>query len=570
MVTNKVGLNMEIISHDIVIIGAGLAGQMAALEASPNADTAILSKVHPLRSHSVAAQGGINAPFGHVGEDDWKQHAYDTVKGSDFLADQDTVEVLCREITSRIMELDAFGAVFDRLPDGRLAQRPFGGGSFPRTCYAGDSTGHELLDTLFSQLIKDEVKVYSEWLVTSLFVEGNVCKGALALDLRNGDRYLVKAKAVILATGGSGRTYERTTNSHPCTGDGISMAYRAGASVGDMEFVQFHPTTLVGTNILISEAARGEGGILLNGKGERFMGRYAPKMQDLAPRDIVTRSIQTELDQGRGAGEEGDHVWLDLRALGQDLLLHKLPQVYKLVRDFLDLDAAESLIPVQPGQHYTMGGVRCNNHGETTIQGLFACGECACLSVHGANRLGGNSLADTLVFGKLSGAKAVSYARKRSFQQIEEDRLKREEGRIDVLFGRGSESPVDIRRALQRVMWSKVGIFRNRKDIEEALHTIEVLKARYEKVTVEDRSSTFNTQLVQAIELGFLLDSAELTALGALYRKESRGSHFRTDFPGRDDEQWLKHTVIRRAEGRPTVEYEPVRMTMFQPERRTY
>jgi len=570
MVSNKVGLNMEIISHDIVIIGAGLAGQMAALEASPNADTAILSKVHPLRSHSVAAQGGINAPFGHVGEDDWKQHAYDTVKGSDFLADQDTVEVLCREITSRIMELDAFGAVFDRLPDGRLAQRPFGGGSFPRTCYAGDSTGHELLDTLFSQLIKDEVKVYSEWFVTSLFVEGNVCKGALALDLRNGDRYLVKAKAVILATGGSGRTYERTTNSHPCTGDGISMAYRAGASVGDMEFVQFHPTTLVGTNILISEAARGEGGILLNGKGERFMGRYAPKMQDLAPRDIVTRSIQTELDQGRGAGEEGDHVWLDLRALGQDLLLHKLPQVYKLVRDFLDLDAAESLIPVQPGQHYTMGGVRCNNHGETTIQGLFACGECACLSVHGANRLGGNSLADTLVFGKLSGAKAVSYARKRSFQQIEEDRLKREEGRIDVLFGRGSESPVDIRRALQKVMWSKVGIFRNRKDIEEALHTIEVLKVRNEKVTVEDRSSTFNTQLVQAIELGFLLDSAELTALGALYRKESRGSHFRTDFPGRDDEQWLKHTVIRRAEGRPTVEYEPVRVTMFQPERRTY
>jgi succinate dehydrogenase / fumarate reductase flavoprotein subunit len=570
MVSNKVGLNMEIISHDIVIIGAGLAGQMAALEASPNADTAILSKVHPLRSHSVAAQGGINAPFGHVGEDDWKQHAYDTVKGSDFLADQDTVEVLCREITSRIMELDAFGAVFDRLPDGRLAQRPFGGGSFPRTCYAGDSTGHELLDTLFSQLIKDEVKVYSEWFVTSLFVEGNVCKGALALDLRNGDRYLVKAKAVILATGGSGRTYERTTNSHPCTGDGISMAYRAGASVGDMEFVQFHPTTLVGTNILISEAARGEGGILLNGKGERFMGRYAPKMQDLAPRDIVTRSIQTELDQGRGAGEEGDHVWLDLRALGQDLLLHKLPQVYKLVRDFLDLDAAESLIPVQPGQHYTMGGVRCNNHGETNIQGLFACGECACLSVHGANRLGGNSLADTLVFGKLSGAKAVSYARKRSFQQIEEDRLKREEGRIDVLFGRGSESPVDIRRALQKVMWSKVGIFRNRKDIEEALHTIEVLKVRYEKVTVEDRSSTFNTQLVQAIELGFLLDSAELTALGALYRKESRGSHFRTDFPGRDDEQWLKHTVIRRAEGRPTVEYEPVRVTMFQPERRTY
>jgi succinate dehydrogenase / fumarate reductase flavoprotein subunit len=561
---------METISHDIVIIGAGLAGQMAALEASPNADTAILSKVHPLRSHSVAAQGGINAPFGHVSEDDWKKHAYDTVKGSDYLADQDTVEVLCRNITSRIIELDSFGAVFDRLPDGRLAQRPFGGGSFPRTCYAGDSTGHELLDTLFSQLMKDEVKVYAEWLVTSLFVEGNVCKGALALDLRSGQRFLVKAKAVILATGGSGRTYVRTTNSHPCTGDGISMAYRAGASIGDMEFVQFHPTTLVGTNILISEAARGEGGVLLNGEGERFMSRYAPKMQELAPRDIVTRSIQTELDQGRGAGDEGDHVWLDLRELGQDLLLQKLPQIYKLAQDFLDLDAADSPIPVQPGQHYTMGGVRCNNQGETAVQGLFACGECACVSVHGANRLGGNSLADTLVFGKLSGARAVSYVKGRSFSPVDRESLRREEGRIDALTGRGGESAVDIRRALQRAMWYKVGIFRNRKDIEEALHAIEVLKARYEKVSIEDRSPTFNTQLVQAIELGFLLDSAELTALGALRREESRGSHFRTDFPERHDEKWLKHTVIHRAGGRPAIEYEPVRVTMFEPERRTY
>ena len=561
---------METISHDIIIIGAGLAGQMAALEASPYADTAILSKVHPLRSHSVAAQGGINAPFGNVTEDDWKKHAYDTVKGSDYLADQDSVEVLCRSITSRIIEVDSFGAIFDRLEDGRLAQRPFGGGSFPRTCYAGDSTGHELLDTLFSQLIKNNVKVYSEWLATSLLVEGNICKGVLAIDLRSGERYHVKSKAVILATGGSGRAYERTTNSHPCTGDGISMAYRAGASIGDMEFVQFHPTTLLGTNILITEAARGEGGMLLNSKQERFMQRYAPKMQELAPRDIVTRSIQTEIEEGRGAGEQGDHVWLDLRGLGQGVLLHKLPQIFKLAQDFLDLDASESLLPVQPAQHYTMGGVRTNNDGETSVQGLFACGECACVSVHGANRLGGNSLADTLVFGKLAGTKATEYARKRKLLSVPKDVLAEEERRIDGLFRKGGESAVEIRRLLQRQMWEKVGVFRNRQDLEQAVRTIAELRARYAEVSVEDRSAVFNTQLTQAIELGYLLDNAELTAVGALQRQESRGSHYRTDFKQRDDKNWLKHTLIRQVDGRPQVEHEPIRITMFEPERRSY
>ena len=561
---------METISHDIVIVGAGLAGQMAALEAAPDADTAVFSKVHPLRSHSVAAQGGINAPLGNITEDDWKKHAYDTVKGSDYLADQDSVEVLCRGITARIVEVDAFGAIFDRLADGRLAQRPFGGGSFPRTCYAGDSTGHELLDTLFSQLIKNNVKVYSEWLATTLVVEGGVCKGAVAIDLRSGERYFVRAKAVVLATGGSGRTYERTTNSHPCTGDGISMAYRAGATIGDMEFVQFHPTTLLGTNILISEAARAEGGLLLNAQEERFMQRYAPNMQELAPRDIVTRSIQTEIEEGRGAGEKGDHVWLDLRALGQEVLLRKLPQIYRLAQDFLDLDASEALLPVQPGQHYTMGGVRTNNDGETTVQGLFACGECACVSVHGANRLGGNSLADTLVFGKLAGRRAVEYARRRQSPGAPKEALSKEEGRLDALIGNGGESAVDIRRKLQRLMWEKAGIFRNKADLEQAMRAIGELQDRYSRVSVEDDSAVFNTQLVQVIELEFLLDSAELTVLGALRREESRGSHYRTDFQERDDQRWLKHTLITHGHGGPLLAYEPVRMTMFEPERRSY
>jgi len=508
--------------------------------------------------------------LGNVTEDDWKKHAYDTVKGSDYLADQDSVEVLCRGITARIVEVDAFGAIFDRLADGRLAQRPFGGGSFPRTCYAGDSTGHELLDTLFSQLIKNNVKVYSEWLATTLVVEGGVCKGAVAIDLRSGERYFVRAKAVVLATGGSGRTYERTTNSHPCTGDGISMAYRAGATIGDMEFVQFHPTTLLGTNILISEAARAEGGLLLNAQEERFMQRYAPNMQELAPRDIVTRSIQTEIEEGRGAGEKGDHVWLDLRALGQEVLLRKLPQIYRLAQDFLDLDASEALLPVQPGQHYTMGGVRTNNDGETTVQGLFACGECACVSVHGANRLGGNSLADTLVFGKLAGRRAVEYARRRQSPGAPKEALSKEEGRLDALIGNGGESAVDIRRKLQRLMWEKAGIFRNKADLEQAMRAIGELQDRYSRVSVEDDSAVFNTQLVQVIELEFLLDSAELTVLGALRREESRGSHYRTDFQERDDQRWLKHTLITHGHGGPLLAYEPVRMTMFEPERRSY
>lgn len=561
---------METLSHDILIIGAGLAGQMAALEAAPHTDTAILSKVHPLRSHSCAAQGGINAPFGNAAPDDWKQHAFDTVKGSDYLADQDSVEVLCRDVANRIVEVDALGAIFDRMADGRLAQRPFGGGSFPRTCYAGDATGHEILDTLFSQLIKDNVKVYSEWFATSLIVEDGECRGAIAINQRSGDRYFFKSKAVILATGGSGRTYERTTNSHPCTGDGISLAYRARAKIADMEFVQFHPTTMIGTNILISEAARGEGGFLLNSKLERFMQRYAPKMLDLAPRDIVTRSIQTELEEGRGAGDRKDHVWLDLTHLGQDVLVSKLPQIYKLAKDFLDVDAAEEIIPVQPGQHYTMGGVRTDNTGQSSLKGLFACGECACVSVHGANRLGGNSLADTLVFGKLAGAKAVDYTRRRTASGAKKETLAGQERIIDRLFCNGGESAVEIRRQLQKIMWTNVGVFRTEKELAEARRRIEELKGRYTNVSVSDNSRTFNQELPQAIELGFLLDNAEMIALGAHLRQESRGSHYRRDFSERDDGNWLKHTIMTYEKERPKVTFEPVRVTMFQPERRVY
>ncbi len=555
------------ITHDIIVIGAGFAGQMAALEASTSADTAIISKVHPLRSHSGAAQGGINAAFGNATPDDWKKHAFDTVKGSDYLADQDAVEMLCKSIVQAIVEIDSFGAIFDRTEDGKLAQRPFGGGSFPRTCYAGDATGHEILNTLYEQMVKNNVMVYDEWLATSLIVEENRCKGAFAVNLRTGEATYFRSKAVILATGGSGRVYERTTNSHQSTGDGISMAYRAGAKVCDMEFVQFHPTTLVGTNILISEAARGEGGRLLNSKGERFMEKYAPKMMELAPRDIVVRSIQREIDEGLGINGK-DFIELDLRELGREKLMQKLPQLYRLAKDFSGIDAAEACIPVQPAQHYTMGGIRTNNHTETSLIGLFACGECACVSVHGANRLGGNSLAETLVFGKSAGRRALEYIKKKEMPGTPND-VKKEEMRIEAFFKGSGESAFEIRKELQKVMWEKAGIFRNEKDLEEALNNIRRLKERYADIKVNDESRVFNTELMQAIELGFLLDSAGLITLGALLRKESRGSHFRTDFPDRDDENWLKHTIVTGGE-KPHVSYEPVRMTLFKPEIRTY
>jgi succinate dehydrogenase / fumarate reductase flavoprotein subunit len=562
---------MNVITHDITVIGAGLAGQMAALEASQSSDTAIISKVHPLRSHSIAAQGGINAPFGNVASDDWEKQAFDTIKGSDYLADQDAVEILCKNITSRIIEIDSYGAIFDRLPNGKLAQRPFGGGSFPRTCYAGDATGHEILGTLYEQIIKNNVKVYEEWFSTSLIVEENTCKGTLAINLKTGEPAYFRSKAVIVATGGSGRVYERTTNSHQCTGDGISMAYRAGAQICDMEFVQFHPTTLIGTNILISEAARGEGGLLRNAKKERFMEKYAPKAKELAPRDVVVRSIQIEIDERRGVGEKGkEFVELDLRGLGRETLVQKLPQVYKLAKDFANIDASEALIPVQPAQHYTMGGIRTNNFGESSIRGLFACGECACVSVHGANRLGGNSLSETLVFGKIAGARALEYIRKKETPEMVREVVEREAKKVDDLFMDGSESAAEMRKELQRVMWEKVGIFRNEKDLREALKIVRKLKERYKNIRIRDGSRVFNTELMQTIELGFLLDNAELMALGALLRSESRGSHFRTDFPIRDDENLLKHTIITLKDGKPYVSYEPVRITLFKPEIRAY
>jgi succinate dehydrogenase / fumarate reductase flavoprotein subunit len=563
-------VNMETITHDIIIIGAGLAGQMAALEASRSCDTAIISKVHPLRSHSVAAQGGINAAFGNVVPDDWNKHVFDTIKGSDYLADQDAVEILCKNIIPGIVEIDSFGAIFDRLQDGKLAQRPFGGGSFPRTCYAGDSTGHEILNTLYEQMIKNNVRVYEEWISTSLIVEENRCKGAVAINLKNGETAYFRSKAVILATGGSGRVYERTTNSHQSTGDGKSMAYRAGAQICDMEFVQFHPTTLVGTNILISEAARGEGGLLLNNKKERFMEKYALDMQELAPRDIVVRSIQSEIDEGRGSGMKGEEfIFLDLRKVGKKKLVSKLPQIYKLAKDFANIDAAQVCIPVQPAQHYAMGGIRTNNSAQSSIIGLFACGECACVSVHGANRLGGNSLAETLVFGKIAGATALEYVGKQKMSGIPKS-IEVEKKKIKSLFRNGTESAPEIRKELQKVMKEKAGIFRNEQDLERALTIIRALKDRYSNVRVKDETRFFNTELMQAIELGFMLDNAELIALGALLRKESRGSHFRTDFSNRDDKNWLKHTIITMKDGKPLVSYEPVRITKFEPAKREY
>lgn len=562
--------------HRVLVVGAGLAGLRAAIETSDaGLETAIISRVYPTRSHSGSAQGGINAALGNhpEGQDDSpERHAYDTVKGSDFLADQDAAEVMANDAPVRIYETEHWGCPYSRFPDGRIAQRPFGGAGFPRTCFSSDKTGRMLLHTLFEQTIKREIKVYPEHMVLSLVVEDGVCRGVVALDLISGQTDIYLADAVVFATGGYGRVYARTTNSLINSGIGMAVAYEAGVPLEDMEFVQFHPTSMYGSNILMSEGARGEGGYLLNNRGERFMARYAEKAMELAPRDIVARSIQTEINEGRGF--ENEYVHLDLRHLGREKILSRLPGIRDLAISFGGLDPIEQPVPVQPGQHYSMGGIDTDIWGATQMPGLFAAGECACVSVHGANRLGGNSLLDTLVFGQRAGVAVQRYlenAKEANAVSAGQAAQAKVEGRINnLIHGEGPEDPAQIRTELTRLMFDKVGIFRTEEGLTEAVESIRKLKDRYRRSSLKYRGRRYNLDLARSLELGGMLELAEIIAAGALARRESRGSHYRLDFRERDDKEWLKHTLAYYTPDGPRLAYAPVKITKWQPEERKY
>jgi succinate dehydrogenase / fumarate reductase, flavoprotein subunit len=547
--------------HDVLIVGAGLAGMRAALAAPPMLDVAILSKVHPVRSHSVAAQGGINAALGE--NDSWEAHAFDTTKGGLYLGDQDAIEAMCREAPGDILELERMGVIFSRDERGRIAQRPFGGAGFPRTCYAADRTGHAILHAMYEQILKRHIHVYEEWYVTSLIVEDGVCRGVVAWDVLHGGLHAIGAKAVILATGGSGRVFLTSTNAVINTGDGMALGYRAGAPLEDMEFVQFHPTTLKDTGILITEGARGEGGFLLNTLGERFMKDYAPEQMELATRSTVSLAIGKEILEGRGVD---GCVLLDLRHLGRKKIMERLPQIRELAIEFAGVDPIESPIPVRPGAHYQMGGVRTDQWGETEIPGLYAAGECACVSVHGANRLGGNSLLETIVFGRRAGQRTGEYVRQVTPRAVSDGTLKTEEARIATLMSNpGPERAWQIREELGKTLSQNLGIFRTKESMTHALHSVRTLKERAARIMLQDHGKVFNSDLIHALELDSLLDVAETIAAGGIAREESRGAHYRSDFPNRDDGQWLKHTLAYRNPSGPQLRYAPVAITRFPP-----
>ena len=567
---------MELLSHDILVIGGGLAGLRAALEAKrAGRDVAVLSKVHPLRSHSVAAQGGINAALGNAPtpeKDTWENHAFDTIKGSDYLADQDAVEVMCREGIERVIEMEHWGTLFSRTEDGKIAQRPFGGAEFPRTCFAADRTGHNLLHILYEQLTGLQIPVYEEWHALSLVADDERCIGILGFHLFEGKIIPIQARAILLATGGYGRVYLRSTNAVINTGSGTHLAFQVGVPLEDMEFVQFHPTSLYGTNILITEAARGEGGYLINAKGERFMERYVPTLMELGPRDIVARGIQTEIDEGRGF--EGGYVHLDLRHLGKEKIMDRLPGIRQIAIDFGGVDPISEPIPVQPAQHYSMGGIPTNSDGETSLSGLFAAGECACVSVHGANRLGGNSLLETLVFGTRAGKKAAQMVETEKHhvgKALFQDQLRAFQSGLEEIFGRKRGEPCfHLRDEMKAIMTPHVGIFRKKSDLLSAREKVRELKERIKRVGLKQKTLAFNHELVQYLELEGMLHLSEVIVEGALARKESRGSHFRLDYPDRDDEHWLRHTMASKTTEGLRVDYKDVVITSHPPKERTY
>ena len=563
---------MQTHQYDVVIVGAGGAGMRAALESSTRVRTAVISKLYPTRSHTGAAQGGMCAALANVEEDNWEWHTFDTVKGGDYLVDQDAAEIMAKEAIDAVLDLEKMGLPFNRTPEGRIDQRRFGGhtrnhgeAAVRRACYAADRTGHMILQTLYQQCVKNDVEFFNEFYVLDLLVDHDLAaghvpegeevnvSGVVAYELATGEIHVFQAKAVVFATGGAGKIYKTTSNAHTLTGDGMALAYRRGIPLEDMEFFQFHPTGLAGLGILLSEAARGEGGILRNADGERFMERYAPTIKDLAPRDIVARSMANEVREGRGAGPNKDYVLLDLTHLEPAHIDAKLPDITEFARTYLGIEPYTDPVPVYPTAHYAMGGIPTNVEGEVlrnptdVVRGLYAAGEVACVSVHGSNRLGTNSLLDINVFGKRAGRAAAAYAAQAQFVDIPQDPAATVEAELETIRTRpDGERVADIRKALQETMDANAQVFRTQESLTQALADIKALQKRFQAVSVQDKSRTFNTDLLEAVELGFLLDIAETVVVGALNRKESRGGHFREDYPQRDDEEFMRHTMAYR------------------------
>jgi succinate dehydrogenase / fumarate reductase flavoprotein subunit len=576
-----------ILQYDVVIVGAGGAGCRAALEIPEGVRCAVITKLYPTRSHTAAAQGGVCAALGNEEEDSWEWHMFDTVKGSDYLGDQDAIEILTHDAPQTIYELEHIGMPFSRNADGRIAQRRFGGhtrnfgeAAVQRACFAADRTGHIMLHTLHENCVKKGVEFFSEFFLLDVLIEDNICRGVVAMDIRTSEIHTFYAKAVMLATGGACKVFRITSNAHGLVGDGIAIAYNRGVPVEDHEFVQFHPTGLFKLGILVSEAARGEGGILRNKNGERFMERYAPTIKDLAPRDVVSRCIYTEFREGRGiVGDDGtQYVHLDLTHLGKEVIDKKLPDVTGFARTYLGVEPIKEPIPIQPTAHYIMGGIPTDlngqvraNHKDKLVTGFYAAGECACVSVHGANRLGTNSLLDIIVFGRRAGKAMTEFIRENDFAPLPKEADKPVREKIEwISKSSGKESVADLRQKLQDEMMDKCSVFREEKSLTAVREIVRELKSRYQNIHIDDHTRTFNTDLLDAIELGYLLDNAEIIVEGALARKESRGAHYRDDYSKRDDKNWLKHTFAYKTEKGVKLEYRPVMITKFQPKERKY
>jgi succinate dehydrogenase / fumarate reductase, flavoprotein subunit len=569
----------DVFTHDLIILGAGLAGLRAAIEASRvaqgNIDIAVIAKNQLMRAHSVAAEGGTAAAVHPEDGDSVELHAWDTVKGSDFLADQDVVDLFVNTIPSEILQLDHWGIPWTRREDGRIAQRPFGGHSYPRAVLAQDKTGFFEMQTLYDTLLKYNcAKHYNEHYITSILIDNGRFAGLTALDMTTGQFKVIRGKALIIASGGAGTLFGFTTYSQTVTGDGMALAYRAGIPLEDMEFLQFHPTGLVPSGILITEACRGEGGYLINNKGERFMSRYAPSKLELAPRDMVSRSEMTEIEEGRGfAGPDGlDYIHLDLRHLGAKRINEQLPLIREVCIEFNDLDPIKEPIPCRAVAHYSMGGIETDIGGATRINGIYAAGEAACVSLHGANRLGANSTAECLVWGKITGAETAVYCREvTEAARVPQAKVDAEQTRLsDLLAKKGTENLYDIKRELRTCMDVNVGVFRTGQELSRGLEAVKALRKRYANISIDDKSSVYNTNLYHALELGNLLDLAEVMVTGALERTESRGGHARRDYPERDDPHWLKHTLAFCTEQGPKLDYKPVTITNWQPVERKY
>ena len=575
---------MQFHKYDTVVVGAGGAGMRAALEAGQRCRTAVLTKLYPTRSHTGAAQGGMCAALANVEEDNWEWHTFDTVKGGDYLVDQDAAEVMCKEAIDAVLDLEKFGLPFNRTPEGRIDQRRFGGhtarhGEAPvrRACYAADRTGHMILQTLFQQCVKHEVEFYNEFYVLDVLINEGRTAGCVAYELATGEIHVFQAKAVIFASGGFGKMFKVTSNAHTLTGDGPGIVWRLGLPLEDMEFFQFHPTGLYKLGILLTEGARGEGGILRNKDGERFMERYAPTIKDLAPRDMVSRAIYTEIREGRGCGPHGDYVHLDLTHLPPEQLDAKLPDITEFCRTYMAIEPYTDPIPIQPTAHYAMGGIPTNVEAEVLrnnwhkVPGLYAAGECATVSVHGANRLGTNSLLDINVFGRRAGLNAAKFSASNRHTDLPADPTARVTSMVERLRSNaGGERIADIRLALQETMDANASVYRTEQTLKQATADIQALKERYSRASIQDKGVRYNTDLLEAVELGFLLDLAEVLVACAQARQESRGGHFREDYPHRDDATFMRHTMAYKEGDEIRLDYKPVTVTRYQPMERKY